>query len=109
MIAIGGDLEAPLSFGTNAVQLHELLHPLLAHQHSALHRDRPHPPVKLDEGVLQADPFAKYAVAFPRMSRSIFTRGNSARSRLISICSALIFTLLSAPLSWPWRCALNQL
>jgi hypothetical protein len=58
-------------------------------QHPALHRDRPHAPVALDEGVLHFAAFAKYAVAFPRMSRSIFTRASSARSRLISICSAL--------------------
>ncbi|OGB69074.1 MAG: hypothetical protein A2486_04720 [Burkholderiales bacterium RIFOXYC12_FULL_65_23] len=42
------------------------------------------------------------------MSRSIFTRASSARSRLISICSALT-GLLSAPLSQPSRCALTQL
>ncbi len=39
MMAVGGDLEAPLC--------------------------------------IQADLFAKYAVAFPKMSRSIFTRGNT--------------------------------
>ena len=66
-------------------------------QHPALHRDRPQAAVLLDEGVLQIDPLAKYAVAFPRMSRSIFTRANSACSRLISICSALTGTLPSAP------------
>ena len=58
-------------------------------QHPALHRDRPRKPVTLDEGVLQIDPLAKYAVAFAKISRSIFTRASSARSRLISICSAL--------------------
>src|SRR5665213_508784 len=42
------------------------------------------------------------------MSRSILTRASSARSRLISICSALT-TLLSAPVSLPARCALTQL
>jgi hypothetical protein len=42
------------------------------------------------------------------MSRSIFTRASSARSRLISICSALT-SLLSAPVSLPARCALTQL
>src|ERR1035441_5862110 len=56
-------------------------------QNSALHADRPHPPVISNKGVLHFWPFAKYAVAFPRMSRSIFTRANSARNRLISICS----------------------
>lgn len=33
-------------------------------EHPALHADRPHAPMALDEGVLQIDPFAKYAVAF---------------------------------------------
>jgi hypothetical protein len=42
------------------------------------------------------------------MSRSIFTRASSARSRLISICSALT-TLLSALLSWPARYAPTEL
>jgi hypothetical protein len=42
------------------------------------------------------------------MSRSIFTRASSARSRLISICSALTSSL-SAPVSLPARCALTQL
>src|SRR5512133_1794795 len=87
-----------------------LVVPGYAHtQHPALHRDWPDAAVALDKGVLQVDPLAKYAVAFPRMSRSIFTRANSARSRLISICSALTLALLSAPLSLPWRCALTQL
>ena len=40
------------------------------------------------------------------MSRSIFTRANSARSRLISICSVLT-GLLSAPVSLPCLCALT--
>ena len=65
-------------------------------------------PVALDEGILQIDPFAKYAIAFPRMPGSIFTRASSARSRLISICSALT-GLLSTPLSLPRRYALIQL
>lgn len=70
-------------------------------QHPALHRDRPHAPVALDEGVLHFEPFAKYAVA-PRMSHSILTRASSARSRLVSISSALT-RLLSAPVSLPCR------
>src|ERR1019366_8989964 len=74
-----------------------------------LHTDRPHPPVTLNKGVLHFWPFAKYAVAFPRMSRSILTRANSARKRLISICSALTAWLLEAPFSRPCRCALTQL
>lgn len=53
-------------------------------QHTAMHRDRPNAAVALDEGLLQIDPFAKYAVAFPKMPRSIFTRDNSARNQLIS-------------------------
>jgi hypothetical protein len=75
-------------------------------QHPALHRDRPHAPVALDEGVLHFAAFAKYAVAFPRMSRSIFTRASSARSRLISICSALT-ALLSTPVSLPCSMGLD--
>jgi hypothetical protein len=62
----------------------------------------------LNEGVLHRCAFAKYAVAFSRVSRSIFTRASSARSRLISICSALT-ALLSAPLSLPSRLTLTQL
>lgn len=67
-------------------------------KHSALHGDRPHLAMTPDEGVLHFAALAKYAVDFPRISRSIFTRASSARSRAVSICSA--FTgLLSAPLS----------
>ena len=50
--------------------------------------------VAMDKGVLQLWPLAKYAVAFPKISRSIFTRASSALSRLISICSALTGALL---------------
>src|ERR1039458_8982443 len=78
-------------------------------QNSTLHADGPHPPVTLNKGVLHFWPFAKYAVAFPRMSRSILTRANSARKRLISICSALTALLLEAPCSRPSRFALTQL
>jgi hypothetical protein len=78
-------------------------------QNSALHADRPHPPVISNKGVLHFWPFAKYAVAFPRMSRSIFTRPNSARNRLISICSTLTALLLAGPFSRPSRFALTQL
>ena len=75
-------------------------------KHPALHRDGLHAAVVLYEGVLQVNPFAKYAVAFPRISRSIFIRASSARSLLISICSA--FTgLLSTPKSLPPRWALD--
>jgi hypothetical protein len=48
-------------------------------QHLALHRDRPHTPVTLDEGVLHFAAFAKYDVALPETSRSDFTRASSAR------------------------------
>src|SRR6266704_1454684 len=78
-------------------------------QHPALHADRPHPPVMMNKGVLHFWPFAKYAVAFPKMSRSILTRANSARKRLISICSMLTALLLAGPFSRPSRFALTQL
>ena len=61
-------------------------------KHPALHADRPHPPVASNLRVLQFCPLAKYAIAFPRMSRSIVTRASSARKRLISICSAVTST-----------------
>ena len=77
-------------------------------QHPALYRDRPHPPVAFSKGVFRVDPLGKYAVAFAKMSRFIFTRANSALSRLISISSKLT-GLLSAPLGLPARCALTQL
>ena len=61
-----------------------------AHQQNpALNRDRPDSLVAMNKGVLHFWHFAKYAVAFPRMSRSIVTRANSARKRLFSICSAV--------------------
>ena len=50
-------------------------------------------------GVLHFRSFAKYAVAFPRMSRSILTRASSARNRAFSICRALAAVGLSAPFS----------
>lgn len=55
-----------------------------------------------------SDSFAKYAAPLFGMSRSIFTQANSARSLLISICSALT-GLLSTPVSRPSRLALTQL
>src|SRR3954469_6169780 len=58
-------------------------------QDRALYRDRPVTAVSLNKGVLHRYSLAKYAVAFFKMSRSIFTRDNSVRRRLISICSAL--------------------
>src|SRR6266700_3880486 len=50
----------------------------------------------------------QYAVAFPRMSRSIVARASSARKRLISICSAVTPALPLTSLSVPDRCALTQ-
>jgi len=78
-------------------------------QHPTLHADRPHTPIASNQGVLHFCPLAKYAIAFPRMSRSIVTRANSARKRLISICSAVTFDRLSAPFSVPSRCVLTEL
>src|SRR5277367_5060729 len=78
-------------------------------EHAALYSDRPLPAVASNQGVLHFCPLAKYAIAFPRMSRSIVTRARSARKRLISICSAVTFDRLSAPFSVPSRCALTQL
>ena len=46
---------------------------------------------------------AKYAVAFPRMSRSILTRASSARKRLIFICSAVTPVLPLTSFKFPPR------
>lgn len=54
-------------------------------EHAALHTDRPDKTMLINKGVSHFWPFAKNAVAFPRMSRSIVTRANSARRRRISI------------------------
>ena len=43
--------------------------------------------VRADPGVLYCGSFAMYAVAFPRMSRSMRSRAFSARKRASSICS----------------------
>ena len=77
-------------------------------EHLALHRDGPHAAVALYEGVLRVNPFAKYTVAFPKISRSIFYRASSARDLLISIRAALT-GWLSMPKSLPWRWALTRL
>src|SRR5215469_12890593 len=77
-------------------------------KHPALHTDRPEAPMAFDEGILHFWPFAKYAVAFPRMSRSIFTRASSARKRLISICSGVTPALPLPSFSFPARFALTQ-
>src|SRR5208282_3561094 len=78
-------------------------------EHTALHPDRPDPLVVLNKGILHFWPFAKNAVAFPRMSRSIVTRANSARKRLISICSAVTALFPMTPFSLPARCNFTQL
>src|SRR5579885_2899395 len=78
-------------------------------EHPALHTDWPDPPMAFDKGILHFWPFAKYAVAFPRMSRSIVTRANSARNRLISICSAVTPVLPTTSFSLPSRLAFTQL
>ena len=67
-------------------------------KHAAPHLDRPRQSVALYEGVLHVVLFAKYAVAFSRMSRSILTRASSA-----------LTSLVSAPESLPSRLALAQL
>ena len=67
-------------------------------KHPALHGDWLDLPMTLDEGVLHFTTFAMYAVAFPKMSRSILTRVSSA-----------LTGVLSALLSWPCRLALTQL
>lgn len=56
-------------------------------QHFARQCDRPMGLVFGDPGVPHSDSRAKYAVAFFKMSRSILTLDNSARSRASSICS----------------------
>src|SRR5580704_9385433 len=78
-------------------------------QYPALHTNRPDPPVTFNKGVFHFWPFAKYAVAFPRMSRSMVTRASSARKRLISICSAVTPTLPLTSFNFPARCAFTQL
>src|ERR1035441_3191368 len=78
-------------------------------QHPALHTDRPDPLVALNKGVLHFWPFAKYAVAFPRMSRSIVTLTAAASRWLFSICSAVTAGLLLAPFKVPDRCSPTQL
>src|ERR1022692_2575580 len=78
-------------------------------QNSALHTDRPHPPVTLNKGVLHFWPFAKFAVLLARASRSTFPPDNSARTRLISLFRTLAPLLLAGPFSRPSRFALTQL
>ena len=54
--------------------------------------------VPFNPGVLHSDSHAKHAVAFLRMSRSIFTLASSAFSRVNSICSALIGLAPASPI-----------
>src|SRR5258707_15018626 len=83
--------------------------PRRAHQQNpALHPDRPNSLVALNKGILHFWPFAKNAVAFPRMSRSIVTRASSARKRLISICSAVTALFPMTPFNLPARCNFTQ-
>src|ERR1700747_1464436 len=77
-------------------------------EHAALHTDRPDRTMSIDKGVSHFWPFAKNAVAFPNMSRSIVTRASSARKRRISICSAVSSAWPLEPRSLPARCALTQ-
>jgi hypothetical protein len=61
-----------------------------------------------NEGRLYFWTFAKYAVAFPSMSRSIFARASSARRRLISNCAAHYTSAATGLLQLPRECALAQ-
>jgi hypothetical protein len=67
-VAALGNMHAPSQVLMVARDAHQ--------QHTALHRDRPDLLVALNKGVLHFWHFAKYAVAFPRMSRSIVTGAN---------------------------------
>lgn len=62
----------------------------------------------IDVGELHFWPFAKNAIAFPRMSRSILTRASSARNWRISICSAVSFYPRPLAVSLPDLYALIQ-
>src|SRR5690606_32419441 len=62
----------------------------------------------VDPGVLHSASFAKYAVAFFRMSTCIFSRAFSARSRDSSICSG-VTGLAPGAVSLPAADALTQL
>src|SRR5471030_795988 len=77
-------------------------------QHLALQADGPPALMPSDPGVPHIDSFAKYAVAFFKISRSILTRASSALSRASSICSALT-GLAPAPASLPCPARRTQL
>lgn len=70
-------------------------------QYFALQYDWPTSFVPFNPGVLHIDSRGKYAVAFLRMSRSIFTLASSVLSRVNSICSALT-GLAPAPANCPF-------
>lgn len=76
-------------------------------EHFALSANRPTAFVPFNPGVLHTDSRAKYAVAFFKMSRSIFTFASSALSRVNSICSALT-GLAPAPANWPFAACRTQ-
>ena len=58
-------------------------------QHPAQPADRVLVAILFDPGVLHRDPFAKYAVAFRRISTSSFASASSLRNRLHSASSSL--------------------
>jgi hypothetical protein len=76
-------------------------------EHFALPPNRPTAFVPFNPGVLHTDSRAKYAVAFLKMSRSIFTFASSALSRVNSICSALT-GLAPASANWPFAACRTQ-
>src|SRR4029434_134749 len=57
-------------------------------QHAALDADGPEHAMVVDEAVSHGDSFAKKAVAFFKMSRSMVRRRFSSRSRRSSACTA---------------------
>lgn len=56
----------------------------------------------LDPGVLHRDPFAKYAVAFRRISTSNFASASSRRSRLFSASNSLTGRRRGSAADPPW-------
>src|ERR1035437_419105 len=76
-VATCGDLASPRLMLVIAGDAH--------FEHSALHTDGPDQLIAQNKGVSHRWPFAKNAVAFPKMSRSMVTRANSARRRRFSI------------------------
>src|SRR5262249_2063432 len=80
-----------------------LTHP----QRLAQQAHRPQPRLTLNPGVLHSVSLAKYAVAFFKISFSIFSRAFSARRRESSICSSVTFFAFS--LSRPRSASFSQL